>query len=159
MNTRDRELARLAARINAEHTAAEKRRLDDKIISAQIDSHVHAFKPVAFIIDRSTALNLSDCFRQMGGAWTAMYELWNGLEFAYLGLLAHTPERIRKRAPLTMMIQNAGDETTLRKVIQNFCSKLDDVTCFWVFALEKDSLADRVVREEVLRDSVARGNA
>jgi hypothetical protein len=114
------------------------------------------FTPLALVVDRPTAGKLKPAIADLGGDWVTMFDTWQHSGFAYLLLLAHTPVRLKRRAPLTMLADNT---TRLREVIQTACSQLDDVDCRWLICVEPGSEADQIVREEVLRDSTAEGHA
>lgn len=113
---------------------------------------------VVVVIDRPTAARITDeDINSLGGAWVEMFEAWKRLEiFPYLVMMAHTEERVRKRAPLTAM---SVDSDALRLSLKRFCGELSDVKCQWALFVEAGSIAESIVREEMLRDAVEEGHA
>ena len=106
--------------------------------------------PTAMVIDRPTAARIGMDAKQLGGAWTEMFETWLRLSpMAYLVMMAHTKERIRLRAPLTAM---AVDDDALRLVLRQFCQELDNTRCRWALFVEAGSTAEQITRQELLLD-------
>jgi hypothetical protein len=113
--------------------------------------------PIAMVIDRPMAARIAKDVHEFGGAWEEMFETWRRLSpMQYLVMLAHTKERIRKRAPLTMM---AVDDDALRQVLRHCCDQLSGKQCRWALFVEHGSTAEQITRQEILTDSIAQGNA
>jgi hypothetical protein len=113
--------------------------------------------PVAMVIDRPMAARIAEDVKQFGGAWEEMFEAWQRLPpMQYLVMMAHTNERIRKRAPLVAM---AVDDEALRMALRTFCHQLDNTKCQWALFVEHGSTAEQITRQEILADSIAQGNA
>src|SRR5579862_98738 len=115
-----------------------------------------ALTPLGMVIDRATAPQMAPTIAQLGGAWVDMFAAWRRSQYPYLALLAHTPERHRRRAPLTCM---AADEEALRVGLTRMCNELSDVACRWALCIESGSLAEQIVRETLLRDAVPEGTS
>jgi hypothetical protein len=77
-------------------------------------------------------------------------------EYEFVVLLAHTQERIRKRAPLTYM---AATDEALRSALKQACGELSDVHCRWAILVERGSDAEAVVRAEILLDAIPEGSS
>jgi hypothetical protein len=112
--------------------------------------------PIALVVDRVTAEKVSISIGALGGAWVEMFDTWRRSGFAYLVLMAHTPERLRKRAPLTLMVDT---DEKLRDALKLCCSQLNDVKCQWLLCVEAGSSAEAITREEILKDAVAGGTS
>lgn len=112
--------------------------------------------PVGMVIDQPTAASVIKAIADLGGAWVEMFDTWRRFEIRYLVLLAHTQERLLRRAPLTYMV-NSDD--VLRITLKSCCAQLDDVDCHWALCVEAGSPADVIVKEEILNDSITKGRA
>jgi hypothetical protein len=112
--------------------------------------------PIAIVVDRSFEGRVSESIKQLGGSWIEMFDTWRHSGFKYVVMLAHTRERIRKRAPLTML---ADSDDNLHTAIRNCCAQLSDVKCRWLLCVESGSSADAIVRAEVFADSIVEGRA
>lgn len=112
--------------------------------------------PLALVIDRPTAEQVNKSIAELGGAWVEMFDTWRRSEYRYLVLMAHTPERLRRRAPLTLMVDT---DEALRSAIQTCCLQLDGKQCRWLLCLEPKSVADDIAKAEILHDSVVEGSA
>jgi hypothetical protein len=112
----------------------------------------------AMVIDRTTAPIVAADVRTIGGAWAALFDAWYaaGDRVPYLVMMAHTKERLRKRAPLTAM---AVTDDTLRMAMKRFCAELDGVRCEWGLCLVAGSAAEAIVREELMLDATTEGTA
>jgi hypothetical protein len=109
----------------------------------------------AMIIDRPMAARIAASVKEIGGAWTEMFEAWQRMpEIPYLVMMAHTKERIRQRAPLTAM---AASDDGLRDALKICCEQLDNVKCRWCLFVEAGSVAEQIARQELLLDSVPEG--
>jgi hypothetical protein len=115
-------------------------------------------QPVAMVFDRTNAEKPSvrDTMHEAGGGWAEVFEIWWGSGLAYLVLLAHTEERVRKCAPLAFM---AKDDDGLRGAIVACCAHLSNVRCYWMYCTVPRSAGDVIAREEGLRDTVIQGHA
>jgi hypothetical protein len=115
--------------------------------------------PIAIVIDRPFAKrkpkSLRKCMSDLGGAWPQMFELWQQTDMPYLILLAHTTERLRQGAPLTMAIRN---EDALRTSLQHCCADMVGMRCRWLLLLEKDSVGREITQSELLLDFAPEGN-
>jgi hypothetical protein len=113
--------------------------------------------PIAMVIDRPMAAHIAKDVHEFGGAWEEMFETWQRLSpMRYLIMMAHTDERVRKRAPLTAM---AVDDDALRAVLRQCCKQLTGKKCRWALFVEAGSMAEQITRQEILIDSVTEGNA
>lgn len=110
--------------------------------------------PVAMVIDRATAGDVAADIRALGGAWAEMFDGWCRAEGEYLVLLAHTQERMAKRAPLTLMCL---DREHLRKALRMAFAQAAGLTVKWFLFVEKD--VEALVREELALDGATGGNA
>jgi hypothetical protein len=112
---------------------------------------------IAMVIDRPTSAGIAADIKEFGGAWVEMFDMWRKLSpMQYLVMLAHTDERIRKRAPLTAM---AASDDTLRLILKQFCDELAGMQCHWALFIEKGSTAESIARAELLLDAKAVGTA
>lgn len=116
--------------------------------------------PIAIVIERPFAKrkpqSLRKCMSDLGGAWPQMFELWQQTDMPYLILLAHTTERLRQGAPLTMAIKN---EDALRMSLRHCCADMQGMRCRWLLLLEKDSVGRDITTSELLLDFAPEGNA
>jgi hypothetical protein len=112
---------------------------------------------MAMVIDRSMAARIAKDVHQFGGAWETVFNAWQRLpEMQYLIMMAHTDERIRKRAPLTAMVV---DDDALRDALRVMCQQLDNTQCRWALFVEHGSTAEQITRQEILVDSITQGSA
>jgi hypothetical protein len=112
---------------------------------------------MAMVIDRQMAARIAKDVHEFGGAWETVFNAWQRLpSMQYLVMMAHTDERIRKRAPLTVM---AVDDDALREALQVFCQQLDNTKCRWALFVEAGSMAEQITRQEILADSITQGSA
>jgi hypothetical protein len=116
--------------------------------------------PIAIVIERDFAerkpKSVRKCMADLGGSWPAMFELWQQTEMPYLILLAHTTERLRQGAPLTLVIKNTD---VLRSSLQHCCADMQGQRCQWLLLLEKDSAAKNIAQSELLLDFAPEGSA
>jgi hypothetical protein len=113
--------------------------------------------PIAIVIDRPMAARIAKDVKEFGGAWEEMFNAWHQMKVPkYLVMMAHTSERIRKRAPLVAMVM---DDDALRQTLRTFCQQLDNTKCRWALFVEAGSMAEQITRQEILIDSVTEGNA
>lgn len=112
--------------------------------------------PIAMVIDRPMGARIAKDVHEFGGAWETVFNAWQRLPMQYLVMMAHTDERIRKRAPLVAM---AVDDDALRQALQQFCGMLSNTQCQWALFVEKGSAADQITQQELLLDSVPKGSA
>jgi hypothetical protein len=117
-----------------------------------------AMKSVAMVIDRPMGARIAKDVHEFGGAWETVFNAWLRLpSMQYLVMMAHTEERIRKRAPLTAMI--ADDDDALRMALRTFCDELVGKSCQWALFVERGSMAEQITRQELLLDATTQGNA
>jgi hypothetical protein len=113
--------------------------------------------PIAMVIDRPMGARIAKDVHEFGGAWVEVFEMWQRVTpMQYLIMMAHTDERIRKRAPLTAM---AVDDDALRQALRTFCTELTGKQCRWALFVEKGSMAEQITRQEILLDATTEGNA
>jgi len=108
------------------------------------------------VIDRHTAARIAADVEGLGGAWRDLFRAWQRSDTDYLIFLAHTAERIAKRAPLTAMTNGTDG---LRAALRLMCGQLSDVECRWFLFVERNSEAERITREELLLDAEVGGIA
>jgi hypothetical protein len=112
---------------------------------------------MAMVIDRAMAARIAKDVHEFGGAWTTVFNAWLQLpSMQYLVMMAHTTERMRKRAPLVAM---AVDDDALREALRTFCQQLDNTSCRWALFVEHGSMAEQITRQEILADSITQGSA
>jgi hypothetical protein len=112
---------------------------------------------MAMVIDRPMAARIAKDVHKFGGAWETVFKAWQRLPtMQYLIMMAHTKERMRKRAPLTAMVV---DDESLREALRIMCQQLDNVDCQWMLFVEAGSAAEQITRQEILADSITQGNA
>lgn len=112
--------------------------------------------PIAFVIDRRTAPRVARDVMELRGAWREMFRAWQRSDAEFLILLAHTPERLRRRAPLTAMTSGADG---LRAALRLMFEQLAEVKCRWFLFVERGTDADDIVRAELLLDATPGGIA
>jgi hypothetical protein len=116
-----------------------------------------AMTPIAMVIDRPMGARIAKDVHEFGGAWEEMFHTWQALSpMQYVVMLADTKERIRLRAPLTMM---AVDDDALRQVLRHCCDQLAGKKCRWALFVEAGSTAEQITRAEILRDATTEGAA
>jgi hypothetical protein len=112
---------------------------------------------MAMVIDRPMGARIAKDVHEFGGAWTTVFNAWQRLpSMQYLVMMAHTDERIRKRAPLVAMVE---DDEALRDALRVFCQQLDNTKCRWALFVEHGSVAEQITRQEILADSITQGSA
>jgi hypothetical protein len=109
------------------------------------------------VIDRPMGARIAKDVHEFGGAWEEMFNAWHQMTVPkYLVMMAHTKERIRKRAPLVAMVM---DDEGLRETLRLFCQQLDNTQCRWALFVEHGSTAEQITRAEILRDATTEGSA
>jgi hypothetical protein len=65
----------------------------------------------------------------IGGGWRYGVQLWRGLSFEYVLMLADSRKRLEKSAPLVLL---AADREALLDIVGQACERMAGRECLWV---------------------------